>query len=162
VIGRRLIRGAAGFAGELAHLRVEDNGPVCVCGSRGCLAQRADLYEIVRLMEPAFDRAMTLERVIALSADHDEPTRRLLSDLGRVICEGLGPACALLNPDAITIDGTLAAAAEPIIDGIRDGVARTAPAAAFESVTINVGALGSTAQLFGALSLVYSFNDQPR
>ena len=41
VFGGRLHRGAAGFAGELAHVQVRDleDGPLCVCGGRGCLAQ---------------------------------------------------------------------------------------------------------------------------
>ena len=32
-----LLRGARGGAGELAHVVVANNGPVCACGQRGCL-----------------------------------------------------------------------------------------------------------------------------
>jgi hypothetical protein len=81
----------------------------------------------------------------------------MLRDLGRLIGEGLGAACVLLNPDAITIDGALEAAVDPVIEGVREGVARTAPGAAAESVRITAGSLAATAQLFGALALVFPF-----
>ena len=32
-----LLRGHAGVAGHLGHLTVDPDGPVCVCGNRGCL-----------------------------------------------------------------------------------------------------------------------------
>jgi len=32
-----LLRGHSGVAGHLGHLTVDPDGPVCVCGNRGCL-----------------------------------------------------------------------------------------------------------------------------
>ena len=37
VIGGELAAGRHGWAGELGHVCVDDRGPVCGCGSRGCL-----------------------------------------------------------------------------------------------------------------------------
>jgi len=33
----QLLRGHSGVAGHLGHLTVDADGPVCVCGNRGCL-----------------------------------------------------------------------------------------------------------------------------
>ena len=155
VIGGELIRGSAGFAGELAHMHVDDNGPVCRCGNRGCLAGRVDLAELTRMKRPAFDKTMKLETVIAHCSHGDEPTLRMLQDLGRLIGEGLGGACVVLNPNVITIDGALGAAVEPLIDGVREGVSRTAPGAAADAVRIVAGSLGLNASLYGALALAF-------
>lgn len=161
VVHKQLIRGAVGFAGELAHMHLDDDGPMCACGGRGCLAGRADVHELVRLMQPAFDQQMTLEKVIALCADGDQPSWRALCDLGRVIGAVLGAACVLLNPDAITIDGALDAAVRPVIEGVRDGVVRNAPGPTAESVQIMAGSLGGNALLFGALALVFPYAQAP-
>ena len=32
-----LFRGAAGTAGEIGHVTIDENGPICRCGNRGCL-----------------------------------------------------------------------------------------------------------------------------
>jgi predicted NBD/HSP70 family sugar kinase len=154
VMNRRLIRGAVGFAGELAHMHVDDEGPLCACGGRGCLGDKASIYDLVRLMQPAFDETLTLEKLAALSAARDQPTLRMLNDLGVLIGWTLGTACVLLNPAAIVIDGSLDGAVTPIIDGITEGIARTAPGAAFDALTITPGTLGRTAALFGAITLV--------
>src|SRR6476659_4070828 len=37
VVARRLYRGADGCAGDIGHIRLDPNGPVCACGNRGCL-----------------------------------------------------------------------------------------------------------------------------
>ena len=41
VIGGVLVRGAQGMAGEVGHVVVDENGPVCRCGQRGCLEAMA-------------------------------------------------------------------------------------------------------------------------
>src|SRR6185436_3751307 len=33
----RLYRGAGGYAGEIGHIRIENDGRLCRCGNRGCL-----------------------------------------------------------------------------------------------------------------------------
>ncbi|MCJ7510175.1 MAG: ROK family protein, partial [Dehalococcoidia bacterium] len=37
IIDGRLYRGATGVAGELGHMTIEPDGPLCGCGNRGCL-----------------------------------------------------------------------------------------------------------------------------
>ncbi|MBS1985769.1 MAG: ROK family protein, partial [Bdellovibrionales bacterium] len=37
IIDGKLLRGATGSAGEVGHMNIEENGPLCNCGNRGCL-----------------------------------------------------------------------------------------------------------------------------
>ena len=37
VVDRHLYRGADGCAGDIGHIRLEQNGPLCACGNHGCL-----------------------------------------------------------------------------------------------------------------------------
>jgi predicted NBD/HSP70 family sugar kinase len=153
VLDRRLIRGADGFAGELAHMHVDDDGPLCACGGRGCLTGRANLRGIIRVIQPAFDEEMTLGKLASLCAAGDRATRTIFFDLGRLIGGSLGSACVLLNPETITIDGALGAIGEPVTDGVKEGVSRTAPGTVADTLRVLPGSLGETAHLFGALAL---------
>ena len=48
VAGGRLVRGAHGLAGEIGHVIVEPDGPLCGCGNRGCWEQVASGLAIAR------------------------------------------------------------------------------------------------------------------
>jgi glucokinase len=49
VMEGRIWHGMTGMAGELGHINVEPLGPVCGCGSRGCLEQYASATAIERM-----------------------------------------------------------------------------------------------------------------
>ena len=48
IVGGRLVRGAAGFAGEVGHMHVVDNGSECGCGRRGCWETLVGLRQLLR------------------------------------------------------------------------------------------------------------------
>lgn len=48
VVGGRLLRGVRGFAGELGHVPVHPDGPLCACGAHGCLEQYAGEEAVLR------------------------------------------------------------------------------------------------------------------
>ncbi len=37
IVGGEVYRGVSGSAGDIGHIRVDDNGPICMCGNTGCL-----------------------------------------------------------------------------------------------------------------------------
>src|ERR671933_176502 len=47
ILNGRLYRGADGLAGELGHRIVDEHGPVCRCGNRGCLETVASSVALV-------------------------------------------------------------------------------------------------------------------
>ena len=50
VVDDRLFHGADGTAGEIGHLTISDQGPMCRCGSRGCLETYTSSEHILRLV----------------------------------------------------------------------------------------------------------------
>ncbi len=48
VVAGELFRGVNGFAGELGHVVVDENGPECGCGGRGCVEQYAGQDVLLR------------------------------------------------------------------------------------------------------------------
>jgi predicted NBD/HSP70 family sugar kinase len=139
IIGGRLHRGVAGFAGELAHVQVRDDGPPCVCGGRGCL--------IGVLHTDVFDPGTDLRERAAQEA----APRRFLRDLGRTLGRPLADLATLLNPGLIVVDGSLGHAGEPVVVGIREAVDRHAAPTAADTVDVRPGELGEHAELVGGL-----------
>lgn len=151
ILDNRLYRGASGFAGEVAHLHVDDDGPLCVCGGRGCLGG-ALKRSLVALVQPAYADPLEFADVLALAERGDPGPRRILYDAGHVLGRSLAAFCTLLNPESIVLDAGLGAATVHIAHGIRDAVDRdTAPVAA-QRIEVVAGELAD-AEVAGAVAL---------
>ena len=124
VLDGRLVRGIAGFGGELGHTPIKFDGPPCWCGGHGCLAVYASgrgIAEAARARvaghadapllraaggDPlAITAALVFERAAAgepvAAAVVDEACRALGAVLGTVV-NGL-------NPEVVVITGGVAA-----------------------------------------------------
>jgi predicted NBD/HSP70 family sugar kinase len=151
ILDGRLVRGASGFAGELAHIHIDDDGPFCVCGSRGCLSRRLG-QTIVDAVQPAYDEPVNFATIRGLAASGETGPMRVLKDLGRTIGRPLADLCTFLNPSAVLLDASLGAAGVPIADGIRDQIEAYAAPAAAAAVQVLPGALDD-ADAWGAVQL---------
>jgi predicted NBD/HSP70 family sugar kinase len=150
IFGGRLHRGTTGFAGELAHVQVRNDGPMCTCGGRGCLIQTVST-EMIDLAQPAYEQPLTLATMLSLAEAGDIGLQRLLGDLGRSIGRPLADACTLLNPDLFVLDGSIGPAGNHIFSGTIDRYATPATSAAARVV---MGVLETNAEVLGAVVLV--------
>jgi predicted NBD/HSP70 family sugar kinase len=147
-----LYRGASGFAGEIAHIHADDDGPLCVCGARGCLSARAR-RPLVELMEDAYDRQLTFAEVLRL-ADADEPApARVLREVGRALGRPLADLCTFLNPEALILDGALGGAGRHVLSGLSEQIERYCAPAVASSLAVISGTLGPDAEILGAIRL---------
>ncbi|MFC1406513.1 MULTISPECIES: ROK family transcriptional regulator [Streptacidiphilus] len=152
VLDGALYRGTSGFAGEIAHIHADDEGPLCICGARGCLSARAR-RPLVELMETAYDRPLDFAEVLRL-ADADEPApARVLREVGRALGRPLADLCTFLDPGLLVLDGALGGAGRHVLRGLSEQIERYCAPAVASSLTLVVGALGTDADLSGAIRL---------
>jgi glucokinase len=124
VLNGRLWHGMNGMAGELGHFCVEPQGPVCGCGSRGCLEQYASATAIVRMAHELIASGQADElaqvsrgnvefnsRVIYQSAiQGDVAAQRIYHTVGRSLGIGIGGIVNALNLPMCVIGGGVASA----------------------------------------------------
>ncbi|MBO1336375.1 ROK family transcriptional regulator [Streptomyces sp. VRA16 Mangrove soil] len=107
VLNGELLRGAHGFAGEIGHVVVDEGGPLCRCGSRGCLEQYAGQAALLRTAGIAEDAGQPgvaeLER---RAVRGDERAVAAIAEAGRTLGLVLSGAVNLIDPDAIVLGGT--------------------------------------------------------
>ncbi|WP_326799108.1 ROK family transcriptional regulator [Streptomyces sp. NBC_01808] len=156
VINGQLYRGPGGTAGEIGHITLDESGPVCRCGNRGCLETFTAGRYILGLLEASHGPGLTVERMVQLARDGDPGCRRVIADVGRHIGSGVASLCNLLNPSRVVLGGDLAEAGELILQPIGESVARYAIPSAARQLALASGALGSRAEVLGALALVLS------
>jgi len=120
VLEGRIVRGAAGFGGELGHTPVNFDGPPCWCGLRGCLAFYASGRGIA---DAARVRAANAEATTLLDAAGGDPSRitapmvfraaeegdHLAGSLVDEACQALGAMIGTivngLNPEVLIVTG---------------------------------------------------------
>lgn len=135
VVGGRLHRGSAGFAGESGHMTIVHDGLACVCGRRGCWERYASGSAFGRLARDAAAAgradsllelaagdvdAVTSEQAAALVADGNAEAMAILAELGYWTAVGLANLVNILDPSMIVIGGGLAEIGDPLIESIRD------------------------------------------
>ncbi|MFJ8666157.1 ROK family protein [Streptomyces sp. NPDC093600] len=118
VVNGELLRGAHGFAGEIGHLPVDADGPLCRCGSHGCLEQYAG--------QSALLRAAGLPDLTTTGAPATAAAEAPVPDVSGATTAAEAPV-----PDA---SGTTTAAEAPVPDASGTTTAAEAPASGASAV----------------------------
>ncbi len=102
-----IIRGRAGGAGDLGHMPVREDGPLCQCGNRGCLeaivGQRALVNDArsIRLLAPEEG----IDELRALADSGNDDALEIFAHAGHTFGRALAGAVNLFDPDIVVLSG---------------------------------------------------------
>lgn len=151
IIDNELFHGAGGTAGEIGHLTLDEQGPLCRCGSRGCLEAYTSTGTVQAMTAGQLPSADLDAIVDAARAGH-VGAQRALEDAGLHLGWGLASIVNLLNPAIVVVGGDMARAGDLLLDSARVGLRRHA----LDSVALTpvlASELGERASLVGAVLL---------
>lgn len=162
ILNQQIYGGTTGAAGEIGHITIEENGPLCNCGNRGCLEAFAGGYAIAREAQAVIrsgKRTLLAEfppeninaRMVAEAARRgDLYAQELLRRAGTHIGVALASLVNLFNPSMVIVGGGVAEAGDILTTPIRDAVLERAMRASAQSVRITTAMLGRRSVLIGA------------
>ncbi|MFI6347815.1 ROK family protein [Streptomyces sp. NPDC050560] len=121
----RVEPGAHGSAGEIGHIVIRPDGPLCDCGQRGCLERLASAAAVSRAWaaasgDPDADAAGCARAVAA----GDPRARAVWDDTVDALAAGLVTGLSLLDPDVLILGGGLAEAGDTLFTPLRAAVER--------------------------------------
>ncbi|MFD1859209.1 ROK family transcriptional regulator [Aeromicrobium camelliae] len=125
VLDGKIFRGGIGTAGELGHLTMDEDGPLCRCGSRGCLEAYAGGTSLTQQFS-SFESGLTVREFVSRAVEGDLGARRLIEDAGRHLGRAAAALAQILGPELIVVGGDMAEAGELLLAGVRDGLRRHA------------------------------------
>ncbi|MFH5824849.1 ROK family protein [Georgenia sp. AZ-5] len=147
----QLRRGAQGAAGDLGHIKVRQGPQLpCRCGNTGCLEAVASGTAIAAALREKGLDATTSSDVVELVHAGDVTAGRAVRQAGRVIGGVLAGCVNLLNPSVIVVGGSLAAAGEQLIAGIREVVYQDSLPLATQHLRVVVSRTAGRAAVLGA------------
>ena len=168
VVDGQLYRGSSGCAGDIGHITVDHNGPVCQCGNHGCVEALAGGLAIARqarelaengkspLLAERLSTAgdpLTAVDVGAAAAQGDKAALELVDRSGRYVGEMLTTLVYFFNPDLILIGGGVSRIGHRFLNAIRQTVLAQASPLATRALQIEYSNLGREAGVLGALTL---------
>lgn len=151
VIDDQLFHGADGTAGEIGHLTINEQGPMCRCGSRGCLETYTSSEHILRLVSPTLPDA-TLSDLLDAAGEGHVSAMRALEDAGLHLGWALASVVNLLNPAIVIVGGEMVRAGDLLLEPARTGLRRHALDSVAQTPIV-ASRLGHRASMIGATLL---------
>ena len=158
VIDGRLLEGAHGFAGELGHLIIHEDGRDAPSGVRGTVEAYTSGTAIAREAEEATAdgvtgaRALDAPGVLAAATAGERWALDVLEQVGVRLGITIASVVSVLDPSIVVVGGGAGDAAAPfVLPAARDAFARNLMGAAHRPLApIVAAALGDDAGLIGA------------
>ncbi|MEU1965665.1 ROK family transcriptional regulator [Micromonospora sediminicola] len=168
VLGGTLHRGAASGAGDIGHLQLTEDGPLCGCGNTGCVEAYCGDAALVREAVTAVragrstalaDRlaeagTLTVADVAAAATEGDAAAQTLVRDAARRLGQVLVGLVSFINPAIVIIGGAPPGIGPVLLAEIRGVVYRRSTPLATGSMPIVLSDLDERAALIGAARLV--------
>jgi len=168
----RIHRGSDGCAGDIGHICVDKQGPVCRCGNQGCLeamaagpaiaekatqAARSGRSPLLRKMLDANGGILGPEDVNTACREGDEAALEIVRASGQIIGDVLAGLVNFFNPSHIFIGGGIANFGNHLLVAIRRAVLRRSLPLATTHLSINFSRASSNAGIIGAIALVLEY-----
>jgi glucokinase-like ROK family protein len=176
----KIHRGSDGSAGDIGHICVDKDGPLCACGNKGCLEAMAGGPAIAsKAMEAARNGSSFSLRQIRESRggvvrpedvntacrEGDQAALDIIRDSGQMIGDVLASLVNFFNPSHIFIGGGIANFGNHLLVAIRRAVLHRSLPLATTHLSIKFSKMGSNAGVMGAISLaldyLFAIEDNP-
>ncbi len=164
-------RGADGMAGEVGHITVNPDGPLCPCGNRGCLERYSSATAVMEMAVSAASGSgktaiksllrngmLTPEAIANAAKKGDRAAARIYSEAGKYLGIAIAGLIDLLNMECVVIGGGMSGAWELFIGPLKEEVKARAFRIPAQRCRIARGKLKDDAGILGAAGLALKKN----
>ena len=164
----KIYRGASGCAGDIGHICVDKNGPICHCGNKGCLeaiaagpaiaeralqAAQAGKSSIIMNLYEKNGHLLQAEDVGNASREGDALAIEVIRESGQYIGDVLAGLVNYYNPEMIVIGGGVSNLGNLLLSTIRQSVLHRSLPLATRDLQIVFSEIGQATGVIGAINL---------
>jgi glucokinase-like ROK family protein len=168
----KIHRGSDGCAGDIGHICVNKQGPLCSCGNTGCLeAMAAGPAVSAKAMQaaqngtsPVLSRMLkssggilSPEDVNAACWEGDQAALDIIRESGQMVGDVLASLVNFFNPSHIFIGGGIANFGNHLLVSIRRAILKRSLPLATKNLSITFSRMGSDAGIAGAVALALDY-----
>lgn len=168
IMGDRIVQGSQGYAGQIGHTVMVEQGALCNCGNRGCLETICGIPAILRKVNaelPFLDAEDALQQrfavnneiqfgdILEIALQEDSYAREVLRQTSRYVGVAISHMINFYNPDAVFIGGKMSVAAELFLDEFHDVISTHTFSEVGEATPVLISQLGIDSGVIGACAL---------
>ena len=170
ILNGKIYRGTTGFAGELSHIKMVDNGSLCICGKTGCLETIASSHALLKYANKGIQNnvvtqlkgivelkteELSVEDIIMAAKLGDEFSISILSKVGMALGKGLSYIIQLLNPEVIVLSGNLSKANQFVLTPIQQSLNKYCIEKISSNSEVVISELDEKSGLLGVAATLY-------
>jgi predicted NBD/HSP70 family sugar kinase len=153
----RPLTGASGYAGEVGHMQVDSEGPVCRCGAVGCWETKVGENVLLRLAGRLPGGGPPAVAEVIAAAQAGEPRAgEAVAEVADWCGIGIRAIVNMFNPEIVVLGGCLAQVWRAAEDRVDEALRRSTMMSPREDVVIRPSALDDDSPLIGAAELAFA------
>ena len=146
-----VMRGGAGFAGEVGHMPVGDSAALCGCGRHGCWEASIGLHAMLTAVGMTeLDTPLLTAEAVAARARTDAGVRAGLERVGRDVGLGIAMLSSVLDPEVVVLGGYFAPLGDLVLEPARRTLDERLASAVQVRPELRTSTLGIQAAALGA------------
>jgi predicted NBD/HSP70 family sugar kinase len=166
-----IIMGSNLLAGEIGHLKLAVDGPLCACGNRGCFEAFAGTTRITQLAQENYNKNIYKDQPLArslkedfreISADEffiflsegDKLANFIMNEIAYWFGIGISAVVSICDPEMVIIHGEYVKAPESFLGRVKETAQKNLLPNISKNVVIKYSDLGKMAGLVGSVSAV--------
>jgi N-acetylglucosamine repressor len=168
ILDDRILQGSQGYAGQMGHIVIKEDGSLCNCGNRGCLEALCGAPALLRTaaaeltmvkngdpLKHIFDVTgkVTLADILLCAKEPDSYAEKLLHEVGRLVGMAIADVVNLYNPEKVFLGGKVARGANVFIGTLKEVVLSHSFPEVAEVTEIVISKLEKNAAVVGACAL---------
>ena len=172
IINKKIYRGSNNVAGEIGHLIVNKDGPLCGCGNKGCFEAVASRTAIVKNIEKDIksgkksllsgvvkNKGRIKSKALSQAVKEKDPVAvKRVNEASEIIGITLAGISNLLNVDMIVLGGgVMEAMGKFMLPQIKKSFKENIMTGSAKGLKILISKLGDDAALYGGIPLAEEF-----
>lgn len=162
VIDGSLYTGTLGTAGEIGHMSIAFDGPLCQCGNRGCLELYCSTTAMLKYIKSHLRKysgtilaeRTDFEAVICAARDNDALAIEGIQNAAHYLGFGLVGIINVFNPDYIVIGDDMALLGDTFLTHVKTTISNHMLAPLYNNTSVELTSFKRDSALIGAAALV--------
>jgi glucokinase len=167
VVDGHIFRGKDNISGELGHITLNPDGPLCLCGKHGCLESYFSAFALVQAVKETLSNGgkssldkypidkMTPEIIATEAMRGDRTALSIFKSAAKWFGVGIAVLINVFNPDKVILAGGLLKASELFFPTVLDEVSKHLHPQYQDEVLIELSQFRQNLGIIGAASLFY-------
>lgn len=147
--GDEIYYGDRGASGEIGHMVLEKNGPICECGNYGCLQALSSGDAIAKKMNKK-----EAKEVFELAKEGDPQANKTIDDAIEYLGIGIASSINILDPELVILSGGIMRSSEFFKNKLLKSIDRHRMKYSGRNVKITKSSLEDNASALGAVVLL--------